>query len=121
MLAKSLSKLLSSQTPTGAVLDKVVTLGSNRIGGISFGLSDPEAAEAQARKRAMADAIAKAKLYAEAAGIKLGKIVTIRESVRGDSPRPVYARAAMESAPKVPIAAGQTAVRITVNVDWALD
>ena len=61
----------------GAVLDALVTAGSNSIGGISFGIDKPEERENEARKLVMQDAIAKAKLYAEAAGAELGPVQSI--------------------------------------------
>jgi len=67
----------------GAILDKVVTLGSNQIGGITFSVDDPTKLEDEARNRAMQDGIRKAKLYASAAGAALGKVVTIQEGFCG--------------------------------------
>ena len=56
----------------GAVLDQLVQAGSNSIGGVYFSVDKPEELEKEARKLAIADAIAKAKLYAEATGAELG-------------------------------------------------
>ena len=61
----------------GAILDKVVTLGANDVGSIEFGVSEPEALKDEARKQAVSEAIANAKLYAEAVGGTLGKVLTI--------------------------------------------
>ena len=63
----------------GQILDKVVTLGANDVNSIEFGVAEPEALKDEARKLAMRNAIANAKLYAEAAGAKLGKVLTISE------------------------------------------
>ncbi|ODR97689.1 hypothetical protein AUC69_11335 [Methyloceanibacter superfactus] len=71
----------------GDILDKVVTLGANQIGSISFGVSEPEALKDEARKQAMREAIANAKLYAEAAGVELGPCSTIAEEDDGYTPR----------------------------------
>ena len=105
----------------GAVLDKVTTLGANQIGGINFGVSEPEALKDEARKLAIKEAMENAKLYAEAAGATLGRVYSISEEPGIIRP---YAtpRAAMEMAAKdVPIEAGQTAVEIRVTVTFELD
>jgi uncharacterized protein len=103
----------------GGVLDQLVSAGANSIGGISFGLDKPEALQNDARKLAMSDAIAKAKLYAEAAGAELGPVQTISEQ-GGYVPR--YAPAPMmEAASKaVPIEPGTEKIEIEVQVTWEL-
>jgi uncharacterized protein YggE len=106
----------------GNVLDRIVSLGSNEIGGIEFSIADPEAIENEARKNAMASAAARAKLLAEAAGARVGKVVRIAEESRRQQPRPMYARAAMAApAADVPIEAGEHAVAVEVTVVWELD
>lgn len=52
----------------GEILDKSVTLGVNQGGGIEFTNDKPDAVITEARKAAVADAINKAKVLAEAAG-----------------------------------------------------
>jgi uncharacterized protein YggE len=105
----------------GAILDKVVTQGSNQIGGITFSLNDPTKLEDEARKRAMQDGIRKAKLYADAAGASLGKVVTIQEGFVASPPRPMAARAMLEAkAADVPIEPGEQTLRAQVNVTWEL-
>ena len=106
----------------GAILDKVVSLGSNQIGAIQFGVSEPETLKDEARKLAMSEAMENAKLYAEAAGATLGRVMTISEDP--GIVRPYGApRAAMEmaSAKDVAIEAGMTAVEVRVNVTFELD
>ena len=104
----------------GEVLDALVSAGSNSIGGISFGIDKPEGLQNEARKLAMSDAIAKAKLYVEAAGAELGPVMTISEQ-GGYVPR-TFAAPMMEAAgPKaVPIEPGMQAVDIEVQVTWEL-
>lgn len=104
----------------GGVLDQLVSAGANSIGGISFGLDKPEALQNEARKLAMSDAIAKAKLYAEAAGAELGPVMTISEQ-GGYVPR--YAAAPMMEAAAskaVPIEPGTEKIEIEVQVTWEL-
>ena len=107
----------------GAVLDQAVSLGVNRDGHISFINSNPAEALAEARRRAMQDAIAKAKTLAEAAGVGLGKILEISEG-GGSQPRPMAKVAVMAAmapeADAVPIAAGENSFQVSVQVIFAI-
>ncbi len=105
----------------GAILDEVVSLGANDVGSIEFGVAEPEAMKDEARKLAIANALANAKIYADAAGVKLGKILTISEDEGGYVAR--YASPApMEMAAKsVPIEAGTTTVETRVRVTIELE
>ena len=105
----------------GAILDKVVSLGANQIGSIEFGVSEPEALKDEARKLALKNATDNAKLYAEAAGVGLGPILSISEQESSYQPRYAPAASRMEAAADVPIEAGTASVQVRVNVTWELD
>jgi uncharacterized protein YggE len=64
---------------TGAIIDLVVEDGANTIGGLWFRTSDPARATNEARRQAVADGRARAELYAEAAGVTLGRLVSLSE------------------------------------------
>ncbi len=103
----------------GDVLGALVEAGANDIGGISFGLSDPDQAQNAARQDAVADAQAKASLYAQSASVSLGKVLTIREG--GSSmPGPEMMRASMASFDAVPVAAGELSVSARVEMVFEL-
>ena len=106
---------------TGTILDQVVSKGSNQIFGIAFSIADPQPLEDQARRLAVADALRKAKLYADSAGISLGQIVSILEHVQAP-PVPVYMKAQrMEAADgAVPVAEGEQAITAQVNISWEI-
>src|SRR5262245_48948498 len=105
----------------GAILDKVVSLGANQIDSIEFGVSEPEALKDEARKLALQNVTDNAKLYAQAAGVTLGPILSITEEESSYRPR-YLERAATMAAPKaVPIEAGTTAVEVRVRVRWEID
>ncbi len=105
----------------GETLDAVVSLGSNTIDGIRFSIADPKELRDEARRRAVADARRKAALYAEAAGVTLGPIITISES-GGFQPQPVrFAAARMEAADSVPVQAGEQSLSITVSMTWVIE
>ena len=105
----------------GAIIDAVVHAGANRIQGIGFGFADRRKLLDEARRRAVEDAKARAKLYAEAVGFTLGPVVEVREG--GMRPLPVrrmkFARAmAMEAAAPVPVARGEQSVAVDVTITW---
>ena len=94
------------------------------MGGLSFGIDDPEALYQQARRDAVADAIAQAELLTEAAGVSLGRIVSISPAQpRQQPPQPVMARMALDSAAaeSVPIATGEQELSAQVTITWALE
>lgn len=106
----------------GAVLDAAVTSGSNQIGGIAFTVAEPAALLDKARAAAVADARRKATVYAEAAGVKLGRVLDISEPGADMAPRPMMmARSAdfakAEAAP-VPIEAGEQSFKVRVKMTW---
>jgi uncharacterized protein YggE len=105
----------------GSILDTVVAQGANAIYGISFFVNDPSAAASQARELAVQDARKKAEELAAAAGMRVGRILSISETY---SPQPMplaYGRAeAAADAAAVPIQAGSTAVQVDVQVTYEL-
>jgi len=101
----------------GAVLDSAVTDGANTLNGVTFGLADPAPVLDEARKEAVADARARAELLATAAGMKIGKIVSITESTVGDYPYPMYDMAA---AAPVPVAGGELGLSASVTIQYEL-
>ena len=67
----------------GGTIDALAGAGANRLYGIGFEVSEPRAALDAARREAVADARAKAELFAEAAGVTLGPVISIREGGMG--------------------------------------
>ncbi|MDQ1849089.1 SIMPL domain-containing protein [Gemmobacter fulvus] len=104
----------------GSVLDAAVKDGANTLNGVEFGLADPAPAMDEARKRAVADARGRATLLAEAAGVTLGKIVSISESGGYQPPMPMMRMAADAAGGAVPVAAGEVSVSANVTIVWAL-
>lgn len=104
----------------GGILDTVVTAGANQIGRISFDVSNAEELEDTARERAVRDAERKAKIYASAAGVELGDVVSISEQTQHGGPRPMMMEAARASGPP-PIAGGEMSVSVQVDMRWELD
>ena len=73
----------------GQILDVVVQNGANAINGITFDVLDKTKALAQVRQMAVADARAQAQELADAAGVKLGDLVSLNVYQSG-SPVPAF-------------------------------
>jgi uncharacterized protein YggE len=101
----------------GPILDAAVAAGANTVRGIRFTLADPSAAQSQARASAVADALGKARQLAAAAGIRLGPVLSIRESTVS---QPVPFRAMTARAEATPIEAGQLDVVVSVDLRQAI-
>lgn len=102
----------------GALLDKVVTDGANRVNGLSFGIEDDREAMDAARALAVKEAARKAALYAEAAGVTLGPILSISE---GGSGPDYYPEMEMRSAAMaVPVERGETTISASINMTWQI-
>lgn len=108
-------------TRIGDVLGQVVTLGANQASSINFIVSDAEKRKDEARRKAVENAMHRARLLAEAAGAKLGPVLTISEEVTGPRPpRPMVARSSM-SADSVPIEGGSETLSVRVEMAFALE
>jgi len=107
----------------GNTLDSLVEAGGNTFNGIRFGLEDDTEARNEARRAAMTEALAHADLYAEVAGYRVRRIVTISEyeSFSGPQPQMMMERAmAMDSAAPTPISGGEVGYSVQVNVTFEL-
>ena len=108
-------------TKLGAILDRSVTLGVNQGGQITFTNADPDKAVEEARRKAVADAMAKAKVLAEAAGLALGPVMSISENAGQPEAMPLMRTMAMaKDTSPVPIAGGETSYAVTVDMRFDL-
>lgn len=120
-VANSLTIRVRDLAKLGGIIDQAVTLGVNQGGSIFFTNDKPEAALTEARKAAVADAIEKAKVLSEAAGVSLGRVVEISENSRTPEPVPMMRAMSKEyAADAVPVAAGENTYNVTVNVTFAI-
>ena len=122
-VSNGLSVRVRDLAKLGGIIDGAVQLGVNQAGAIRFTNDKPELAINDARKQAMEDAMTKAKTLAEAAGVKLGRIVSINENASRPFEQTMMMKTSMARdmpmAP-TPIAAGENTYRVTVNVTFAL-
>ena len=63
----------------GPLLDQMLKVGANHFRGLRFGLQDTSAVEEALRVAAVQDAIAKAKVLTDAAGVDLGPVRSISD------------------------------------------
>lgn len=122
-VTNSLTIRIRDISKVGAVIDEAVTLGVNQGGDIRFTNENPSKTVATARTEAVKDAIDKARTLADAAGVKLGRILEISETTSAEQPRPLAAmRMAKEAADgAVPVEAGENSYAVNVNVTFAIE
>jgi len=106
----------------GTILDQIVSAGGNTINSVSFSVDDPAKLLDEARKAAFSDAESKARIYADAANVGLGPVMSITEGTPNlPGPQPVmYRMAAAPAADAVPVSPGQLTFDVDVSVVWAL-
>ncbi len=100
----------------GRILDAAIAAGANTIPAVSLTISDRTGPEAQARVLAVRAAVAKARELADAAGVKLGTLVWLREGV---GPQPLAPRGVM-AAVAGPIEAGEMEIIVTVEAHYGI-
>ncbi|WP_164661088.1 SIMPL domain-containing protein [Tropicibacter sp. Alg240-R139] len=104
----------------GVILGEVVGDGVNDFQGLRFLVQDPKPLVDQARADAVKDAMDRAQQLAEAAGVKLGDVLSISENSVQPYARGANARfAAMESA-AVPIEVGEISYQSTVSMVFVI-
>lgn len=99
----------------GDVLDRMIAAGATEVGNVELLASNPGKALDQARETAVADARRKAEVYARAAGVMLGRVVSIEEGsgLSGPAPRRALAQAA---GMQMPITPGENTLHATVTL-----
>ncbi|HII06294.1 MAG TPA: SIMPL domain-containing protein [Methanotrichaceae archaeon] len=112
---------LTDEVDVGEVLDAAVGAGTNSVDSITFGLKDPTSVQEKALEDAVADAMGKAEVISEAAGVTLGRILSISEG--GASPVPIAESRvffAADVATTTPIMPGDVKVTATVTITYEI-
>ncbi|HYO43648.1 MAG TPA: SIMPL domain-containing protein [Candidatus Limnocylindrales bacterium] len=107
----------------GRVLDAGLEAGATGLDGVSFLLADEAPAAEEARRAAVSDARSRAATIADAAGCRLGALVSISEgvaSVPGPFPAPRMMAMAADAAP-TPVLPGRIDVTVSVTAEWEID
>jgi uncharacterized protein len=105
----------------GRIVGAAIAAGANRLDGIAFALSDPQAARDAALARAVADATRKAALVADAAGRGLGPVLSVIEA-GGGTPLPMMMMQmeARASGADIAVARGEIEVTAAVRMIFGL-
>lgn len=104
------------------VIDALAAAGANQIHGPSFTIGEPEPLLAEAREKALKQAQARAKSYAESLGTEVLRIVSISEGSHGGMPRPMarMEMAAAKDSASTPIAPGESTVSVNMELVFEL-
>lgn len=89
MVTQNIDVKVRNLDKIGDILAAVGDLGANQVGGVAFTIDEPEDLRQQARLKALEAAKKKAQALADAAGVKLGKVVGFSEN-EGYVPSPMY-------------------------------
>ena len=105
-------------TELGAIIDAVVKAGSNEVTGIHFDIDEKTAQLDRVRADAIQDAHRRAELYAQAAGVQIGKVISIQESgLSQPQPRPLMRTLAAQA---VPVAPGKQQLSVSLQVVYEI-
>ncbi len=108
----------------GKTIDALVSQGANNLSGPHFSIENPDKFIDLARKAAFKKAQKKAELYADVAGLKIKKIMSLSESVRKNSPinrRMMHSKfESSSSSTPTPIQAGEVNLSVHVNIKYEL-
>ncbi len=121
-VVNQLTVRLRDISAVGPTIDLAVELGINQGAGIRFLNQDPKPALEKARREAVVDARTKASVLADAAGVKLGRIVEINESSGQMADVSMMTRQSMKAeASPTPVEAGENRYQVNVNMRFAIE
>jgi uncharacterized protein len=105
----------------GKILDSLSKAGVDRLDSIRFFVADTHALQAQARTKAVKDAMTKAKQLSDAAGIDLGDVMSVTDGGSAGNPAPQQRLMAFASAERgVPVMPGEVNVKARVHMVFAI-
>jgi uncharacterized protein YggE len=104
------------------VLGAAIEAGANTINSVNFNLADPEQLKSEAREKAVANALAKARELAGLNGLEVGEVVNVTEVISGG---PLYGGAAYSVEAAAiggggPLLPGEVDVTVQIQVTYAL-
>lgn len=103
----------------GALVDTLVRLGANQLYHVNFLIENDAALLDKARVAAVHEARRKAQLFSTAAGVQVGRVLSIHEA-GSSQPPPIPMRHTL-MAESVPVAPGEQALTVQVTVVFALE
>jgi len=114
---------VQDMTILGEILDKVIRAGGTEVSGISFEISDLGSVLNEARRTAIRDAQGRAQIYANAASVALGEVISISESgfvVPQSQDGYRFDAEKLEDTSSVPVAVGENEVSISVHMVYSI-
>ena len=119
-VSNQLNVIIRDMDHIGATLDKATAAGANTIYNIQFLSTQADAAQDEATAHAVQDAMRRAVLLAKAAGLQLGSIVSIADSVTGYSGMPRVYKSTMDAAAGNSILPDDASVSASVTIVFEL-
>ena len=110
----------------GTLAQGLIDKGANSFDGIAFSVEHPQPILDKLAGEAVASAKRQAEIMAQAAGVKLGRVLVIERATaapvrpRAYAPPMAMARVAAAPAP-MPVEAGSEGLTANVTVSWAID
>lgn len=121
--SNQLSVKIRKIAAAGDVVDRMVGAGATNINGPSFGIADDVPLLKQAREKAIRTAQERATFYAQAAGYRSVRLLSISEN--GDMPRPmpimVTAMRRDAAMAKTEMEPGQLSTSVTLSFQYVLE
>ncbi|MDQ3512015.1 MAG: SIMPL domain-containing protein [Pseudomonadota bacterium] len=105
----------------GSTLDALVAVGANQINGPSLDVDDKQSAYDEARRSALEKAQQRARMYADALGMKVRRIVSISEGGNMGPPMPMMAMARMEKSSDTSVSPGENTLSANLDVVFELE
>ena len=110
----------------GTLLDRLAAAGGNTISGPYFSIANPEPIRAEARRRALVEADARAADYARERGFSRARMIVVNESGGSDGNEIVVSGSRIGAPPAPPpppppVAPGEVGAGITLTVQYILE
>lgn len=124
-ITQSISVKVRNFDTIGDLLSGVVTAGANNVTSINFTIDEPDTLQNEAREKAIAKALEKAKTIARAGGFTLGNIVSFDEGYVYP-PQPYYAKLEVangvmdsmaQSAPSIEAGSQNVTANVTIRYE----
>ena len=112
---------LADEMDIGVLIDGAVGAGANTVESVTFALRDPKPVQEEALVVAVVDAMGKAGVISQAAGVVLGRVLSISEG--GYSPVPMAESRALfaaDAGAMTPIVPGDVKVTATVTITYEI-
>ncbi len=119
-VANNVNVTIRDLTTVSKVLDTAIEAGANNIYGVNFALKDSAAAQAEARKSAVADAKARAEDLASLTGVAVGELISVSEMVGSNAIAGSFRENAMAMGGGTPIQPGQLDLTMQLQVVYAI-